>query len=165
MPPSVGRIALKSISGRKAGEAHARSQCPEKHPGTQCPLRGERTCFRLRENSVCCEEQLQDLEEAWVSRLVSLSSLVSLANLSIISFSIRKISSAFDLKSPLERGGPLAVGSVHVSLKLVSNCAPFRKMFLKRGYLCVACQKMVSLEFSFSRSEALDNAFLCRFSR
>jgi len=42
MPPSVGRIALRSISGRKAGEDHARSQCPEEHPGTQGPLRGER---------------------------------------------------------------------------------------------------------------------------
>ena len=41
MPPSVGRIALRSISGRKAGKDHARSQCPEKHPGTQGPLRGE----------------------------------------------------------------------------------------------------------------------------
>jgi len=43
LPPSVGRIALKSISGCKAGEDHARSQCPEKHPGTQGPLRGEKT--------------------------------------------------------------------------------------------------------------------------
>ncbi|PNE20180.1 hypothetical protein V511_10230 [Mesotoga sp. Brook.08.YT.4.2.5.1] len=41
MPPSVGRIALRSISGRKAGKDHARSQCPEEHPGTQGPLRGE----------------------------------------------------------------------------------------------------------------------------
>ena len=46
MPPSVGRIALKSISGRKAGEDHARSQCPEKHPGTQGPLRGDENSWR-----------------------------------------------------------------------------------------------------------------------
>jgi len=51
MPPSVGRIALKSISGRKAGEAHARSQCPEKHPGTQCPLRGDENSWRAKEAS------------------------------------------------------------------------------------------------------------------
>jgi|GEM_PF-3168258 len=49
MPPSVGRIALKSISGRKAGEDHARSQCPEKHPGTQGPLRGDENSWRAEE--------------------------------------------------------------------------------------------------------------------
>ena len=32
MPPSAGR---------KAGEDHARSQCPEEHPGTHCCLRQE----------------------------------------------------------------------------------------------------------------------------
>ncbi|PNS36543.1 hypothetical protein RJ60_12035 [Mesotoga sp. B105.6.4] len=49
MPPSVGRIALKSISGRKAGEDHARSQCPEKHTGTQGPLRGDENSWRAKE--------------------------------------------------------------------------------------------------------------------
>ena len=32
----------RTVPGRRAGEDHARSQCPEKHPGTQGPLRGER---------------------------------------------------------------------------------------------------------------------------
>ena len=31
----------KIMPGRKAGEDHARSQCPEEHPGTQGPLRGD----------------------------------------------------------------------------------------------------------------------------
>jgi len=48
MPPSVGRIALRSISGRKAGEDHARSQCPEEPPGTQGPLRGDENYFKIR---------------------------------------------------------------------------------------------------------------------
>ncbi|RAM60331.1 hypothetical protein DS67_05255 [Mesotoga sp. SC_4PWA21] len=36
-----GSDAPKNIGGSKAGEDHARSQCPEKHPGTQGPLRGD----------------------------------------------------------------------------------------------------------------------------
>jgi len=51
LPPSVGRIALKSISGCKAGEDHAGSQCPEKHPGTQGPLRGDENSWRAKETS------------------------------------------------------------------------------------------------------------------
>jgi len=35
-------MPAKTVPGRKAGEDHARSQCPEKHLGTQGPLRGER---------------------------------------------------------------------------------------------------------------------------
>ncbi|PVD16239.1 hypothetical protein V512_004730 [Mesotoga sp. Brook.08.105.5.1] len=38
---SVDAMPAKNMPGRKAGEDHARSQCPEKHLGTQGPLRGE----------------------------------------------------------------------------------------------------------------------------
>ena len=34
-------MPAKTVPGRKAGEDHARSQCPEKHPGTQGCLRQE----------------------------------------------------------------------------------------------------------------------------
>ena len=34
-------MPAKNMPGRKAGEDHARTQCPEKRPGTQGPLRGE----------------------------------------------------------------------------------------------------------------------------
>ncbi|PNE20274.1 hypothetical protein V511_09365 [Mesotoga sp. Brook.08.YT.4.2.5.1] len=38
---SADAMPAKNMPGRKAGEDHARSQCPEKRPGTQGPLRGE----------------------------------------------------------------------------------------------------------------------------
>gem|GEM_PF-2800100 len=46
-------------SGIRHKAAFGRRQGWDEHPRSQCPLRGERTDFRLRENSVCCEEQLQ----------------------------------------------------------------------------------------------------------
>gem|GEM_PF-4106015 len=47
-PPAAGRNALRSISGRKAGEDHARSQCPEIHQWTQGPLRGDENHFKIK---------------------------------------------------------------------------------------------------------------------
>ncbi|PNS37012.1 hypothetical protein RJ60_11745 [Mesotoga sp. B105.6.4] len=47
----IRRKAPKSIGGRKAGEDHARSQCPEKHPGTQGAEERRRTQGCLRQEA------------------------------------------------------------------------------------------------------------------